>query len=686
MSTDRGIHVAQDRSRSRADAGRQSLQRWCDLGHEALVTREWELLHAICDAELLPRIETAPRVLRATARLAEEADRPFDGQALRQYAQRCDGSAHVDVHPGVDVDETTLQNVESGVESVPVSEATLAVSFRSIYTLLAVAGRVDTQAKSVVPALEYEHQVGERYYSALSPGSKQVELIERDSDADLEATLFTGGQGSGKSTSVETIVEDRIARGHKIIDLMDFTKAENTMYDVPPRDLELQEIRAEMGLDVGFQEHDPPRVEVRVPLTPGIEEMQLPFDTEREEWVVKPFVVAASDLSYRQLVMVLPHVTKTHEQHLRAAYQTLDQSRDNWSLADLARTVRDETNASDTLADRIERSLETAQNKAFVRDKNAPEEFQLNWNEIMMDTDAITSFSLFPIREKSDKLLLASYLLDGMYEARNDLHRTFSLRDYPPVTCVIRELHQIVPSSTSPQEAEATIENYMVDTMSELLALVRHANIEFLCDTQKFKQQLSSDVSKLFTRIFAFGGQRPDIKKVFQTRIGSNTANEQAPKVAKYGDGKCAVVSGDGYSMPIQMAPPRCHHLDAKSDGNGLRFRSEHPTLNEDLRDVPWDTSIPPRLRFDNVDPSPIAEFWYQCVRQTQNGEGWVLRETMHEAYTKWAEANDKPPKSHDDVNSYIKDNFYDDIGRTTKHDRGDGQKRCYWGLELVDD
>ena len=684
MSTDRGIHVAQDRSRSRTDAGRQSIQRWCDIGHEALAAQEWATLHAICDAELLPRIETAPRVLRATARLAEEADRPFDGQALRQYAQHCDGTAHVDANPGVDADETTLQNVESGVTSVPVSEAVLTAAFRSIYTLLAVAGRVDTQAETAVPAVEYEHQVGERYYRALSPGSRRAKLIDRDGD--LEATLFTGGQGSGKSTSVETIVEDRIARGHKIIDLMDFTKAENTMYDVPPRDIDLQQVRAEMGLDVGFQEYDPPKVEVRVPLTPDIEDMQLPYDTEREEWVVKPFAVAASDLSYRQLVMVLPHVTKTQEQHLRAAYQTLDQSRDDWTLADLATVVREETNAGDSIADRIERSLETAQNKGFVRDQQVSDEYHLDWQAMMQDTDTATAFSLFPITEQSDKLLLASYLLDGMYEARNDLLRSFSLHDYPTVTCVIRELHQIVPSSKSPQEAEATIENYMVDTMSELIALVRHADIELLCDTQKFKQQLSDDVAKLFTRIFAFGGQRPDIKKVFQTRIGSSTANEQAPKVAKYGNGKCAMVSGDGYSMPIQMAPPRMHHLDAKTDGNGLRFRSEHPTLDEELREAPWDASIPPRLRFDNVDPSPIAEFWYECVRQTQNGEGWVLRGAMHEAYIEWAEANDKPPKSHDDVNSYIKDNFYDDIGRTTKHDRGDGQKRCYWGLELIDD
>jgi hypothetical protein len=249
------------------------------------------------------------------------------------------------------------------------------------------------------------------------------------------------------------------------------------------------------------------------------------------------------------------------------------------------------------------------------------------------------------------------------------------------VTCVIRELHQIVPSSKSPQEAEATIENYMVDTMAELIALVRHADIELLCDSQKFKRQLSDDVAKMFTRIFAFGGQRPDIKRVFQTRIGSSTANEQAPKVAKYQNGKCAMVSGDGYSMPIQMAPPRMHHLDAKTDGNGLRFRTEHPTLDEELREAPWDASIPPRLRFDNVDPSPIAEFWYEHVRETRDADESVLKEDITEAYHKWSDLHDKPAKRHKEIHSYISQNFEPDAGQT----KVDGKRRpCYWALKLT--
>jgi hypothetical protein len=276
---------------------------------------------------------------------------------------------------------------------------------------------------------------------------------------------------------------------------------------------------------------------------------------------------------------------------------------------------------------------------------------------------------------------LASYLLDGMYEARNDLLRSFSLHDYPTVTCVIRELHQIVPSSKSPQEAEATIENYMVDTMSELIALVRHADIELLCDSQKFKRQLSDDVAKMFTRIFAFGGQRPDIKRVFQTRIGSSTANEQAPKVAKYGNGKCAMVSGDGYSMPIQMAPPRMHHLDAKTDGNGLRFRTEHPMLDEELREAPWDASIPPRLRFDNVDPSPIAEFWYEHVRETRDADAFVPKDEITEAYAKWSDLHDKAPKSHRELHTYISRNFDVETGQPTI----DGErKRSYRAIKLT--
>lgn len=556
-------------------------------------------------------------------------------------------------------------------------------------------GIIRTDSRDGVPATEYEHQVGERYYSPETHVRQDASLIEPDDE--MQATLFTGGQGSGKSTAIETVVEDRVAHGHKVIDLIDFLKAENVMYDVPAQNESLRAAREEMGLDTGFNAVEAgfewlfgdgqledaylgPDVEIRVPLTPDLAEMDLPYDTAAGEFVVKPFAVPAADLSYRQLVMILPHVTKTHEQHLRAAYQTLDQRDADWTLADMAEAVREDTNAGDALSNRIERSLETVQNKAFIRDEQVDDDLLLDWESLMADADTVTAFTMFSLAEKADRLLLASYLLDSLYDARKELLRDYKLHAYPPLTTVIRELHQIIPRSKSEQDAEATIEGYMVGTMSELIALVRHANMELLCDTQKFKQQLSPDVSKLFTRIFAFSGQKPDIKKVFRTRVDDT---DPAEKVSQYDDpGRCALVSDDGYALPIQFAPPRCHHLDARRDGNGLRFRVDHPARSETFREAPWDASIPPRLEFDDVPASPIRDFVYESIRETGNANDFVRKAAVADAYQKWSEENDEPSRSPREVKSWIASNMEWDDGKTRR--AGDGQVTCWWGIELL--
>lgn len=677
---DRGSHVAKQQRQQFRDYQRRSVKEWSDLAHAAVARQDWTTIHAILDERLVPLADLSPRALRHGKRESTRSEFGFDLAALRRYLRSRDGSAHVHATPGVDGEETTLEDVEIEANGVPVGPRDLVAAFRSVYTLLAIGERVNTQARSEVPAYEYEHQVGVRYYSPLSAGNRAAELI--DGSGSLKATLFTGGQGSGKSTAVETVVEDRIERGHKVIDLMDFVKAENVMYDVPPRDKSMQMRRAEMGLDVGFQAYDPPKLASRVPLTPELAKMDVPFDTERDDFVVKPFTIAASDLSYRQLVMILPHITRVQENHLRAAHQTLDQRGGDWTLADCAEAVREETNAGDTVADRIERSLETAQHKTFIQDEQVDDEYQLDWDDIMRDTDTVTTFTMFSLPEKSDRLLLASYLLDRLYDARRELLRNYTLHEYPPLTTVMRELHQIVPRSKSEQDAEKTIEGYMTDSMSELIALVRHADMELLCDTQKFKQQLSPDVSGLFHRIFAFSGQKPDIKKVFNTRVDDSSPAET---VAQFDVGKCAMVSGDGYTMPIQMAPPRCHHLDAETDGNGLGFRVRHPSLPEEWREAPWDATVPARLRFDDVPDSPIATFWRECVRDTGDGDDFILKDDFTSAYSKWADANNEPPKGHKKLHSWVKGNFEVEDGETTKHDVEDVRsKTCYWGIELT--
>jgi len=647
------------------------LSDWCGDCHRALVRDDYDRVLDITATRLLPELNIQPAKIRRHARRVSDhdADLTFNAPLARRALTAAE--AYEPEGQLTDVLREILTDSSDGAEEL----------FQSVYALLVVEGIVDGDATSKVPAYEYEHQVGVRYYSPTSNGSSDLEMI--DDDGDLKATLFTGGQGSGKSTALETVTEDRLARGHKLIDLVDFLKAENATRDIESQDEEMRDIREEMGLDTGFGEFEPPKMEIRVPLTPDLAEQQVPYDTEAEDYVVKPFVVPASELTYRQLVMILPHVTKTHEQHLQAAHQMLSNSDEDWTLADMAQTVREETNAGETLSDRIERSLETVQKKSFIRDRKAPDEMILDWPEMFSDTDTATAFTFFPLSERSDRLLMASYLLDSLYDERRRLLRRMELHKYPSLTVAIRELHEIVPRGKAQQEAESTIEGYMIDTMSELIALVRHADMELLCDTQKFKQQLSPDVSGLFHRIFAFGGQRPDIKKVFSTRLGSSDANDHAPTVAKFDPGKCALISGDGFRMPIQMAPPRSHHLDAKEDGNGLGFRVRH-IESEELRDAPWSADIPGRLAFDDLPDGPIAGFVRAHLDRTHDADDKVLKDEVTQAYSEWSALHDEPPKQHKKIHSWIKNNTDIKDGETRKHDYQTEKKACYKGVKIT--
>ena len=530
-------------------------------------------------------------------------------------------------------------------------------SLAETLTAIAVArGRLDAAIQTEQPAVEYETQVGTRYVRATSKARGEVELIDTSEEADLKATLLTGSQGSGKSTGVGTLVEDRIERGHAVIDLVDLFKSENGVYDVEDaHDSAMQQIRDRHGLDRGFEgDYDAPDVTVLAPLTHTLADVEVPFrETEggEDEPVVSAFTIPASELTFRQLVMLLPHTTKTQQGYIKSAHHYLTQSGTDWSLAELATTVRTKTNAGDAVADRIERSLRTAQSKSFIRDEDDPHE--LDWETLMQRERHVAAFTVHMIREKSDKLAVLSYLIDKLYDVRKKLLMNHELEDtdtYPPLTVVMRELHTVAPRSKSEQDSESTIEGYMIDSLSELLALMRHANMEVIADTQKFKQQLSPDVSGLFHRVFCYSGQKPDVREVFRTRIDDTGPAE---RVAQYETGTCALVSSDGYTLPIQMMPPRFHHLDASTDGSGLTYRAKQLD-DEYLKPAPWSAEIPSRLRFGNKF-DPREGFWNRFVRDTNDGDDRVLKERLAAAAKSWFESEGYQYPGHDQFKGWLK-------------------------------
>lgn len=539
-------------------------------------------------------------------------------------------------------------------------------AFRSLETISRELRHDSASLEAEQAVRGLETTLGVRYLRVESAEGGDLKIY--DHDEDLKAILFAGSQGAGKTSGRKTLLEDRIAAGHKVVDVIDFHKSENSTFDIESQNEKLDDWRRRLGLEVGFSDpvetgfawlldedrgdaYRPPDVEILAPLTPGLASSLVPIDQETGSSVVKPFTIPASDLSYRQLVMLLAHTTRTHENYLKAAHQKMTIDGGDWNLRDVAEAVRTRTNAGEKVADRIERSLETAQRKSFIRDADA--DHRLDWREMMADAGTVSAFTVHNVREHSDKLLIVSYLLDKLYQTRNELlAETRDLDDYPVLTLGLGELHSVAPRIKAEQDIESTIEGYMIDTLSDLFALMRHANIEIIADTQKFHQQLSPSVSTLFHEIFTFQGQKSDVKKIFQTRVDTTTPVED---VSQYDIGQCAHVSGNGYKLPIRFAPPRSHHLDAKRDGDGLSFRT---TVEEDveLEPAPWSAAIPERLSFGG-HKTDLERFFDEAVDHTEDPRDFVYTDRVVAAFQCWRTANDRDYEEHY-VRSKIRDHF----------------------------
>lgn len=622
------------------DRERMFISRAIDRGQDARAAGDWESLADIC-ASLEGALSISAETLWFYDTDETTNELPWHYGALCDWFEAS--------NPGFEPSETAQYAFrESGFSEMV---GFMSAVFESLETAAVVDGPLDAEFEDRQQVFGFEGQLGERYVRPES--SVGGDLNIRDKDDELKSILCAGGKGSGKSTAVESLAMDSYAHGHKIVDLVDFMKSENAVYDIPQQDNGegLIEAREDMGLPIGFDDLEAgcawlfseeipddlvtsPNLEIYVPLTPGLAEMDVPTIPNVDEATVKPFTIPASDLTYRQLVMLLHHTTTARENHLRTAHQKLRDTMDNWTLADVAEAVKHETNAGDKMASQIETSLRTAQSNGFVRDRDCPH--ALDWTEVMADQDTITAFSVHTVKEKSDRLMVLSYLIDSLHEARRNLIKWNKLHQYPPMTIVMREMHEVAPRTKAEQDSESVIESYMIDTLSELFALTRHADLEILSDTQKFYRQLSPEVSGLFDHILAFRGYIPDVKRIFKTRTDTN---EAAERVAQFKNpGRCAFISEGGPKWPIQIAPPRNHHLEASTDGSGLGFRARVDETPDRMLPAPWSPEIPDRLSFDDVTQTPLEMFFEQYITETGNSNDYAVKQEITNTYNQWAE------------------------------------------------
>jgi hypothetical protein len=680
-------HEIDQQAKKARDRTRMFVNRALERGHDALADGEWEALVEICD-DLYDILSLRDSTLNSYDDAANAEDLPWSYHAVASW---------IDAHnPGIDA-ATIVQQASRDSQRYAKPKRLVRHLFLSLETATVVESHVTGKFEDTQPVWGFDAQLGERYLRPESSAGGDLDL--RSTDSELKSILCAGGKGSGKSTAVESLALGSYAAGHKVVDLVDFFKAENVMYDIQQQDNGegLLESRSEMGLRNGFDDTElgfcwlfddepserlvkSPDLEVLVPMTPGLAETSVPTIPQVNEATVRPFTIPASDLTYRQLVMLLHHTTTARENHLRSAHQHLRDTGMDWTLADVADAVRTKTNAGDKMADQIETSLRTAQSKGFIRDSDCP--YSLEWGEIMNDPDTITAFSVHTVKEQSDRLVVLSYLIDSLYEARRKLLLNDLLHEFPPLTAVMREMHEVAPRSKSEQDSESTIESYMIDTLERLFALTRHANMEVLGDTQKFHRQLSPSVSGLFDHILAFEGHVPDVKQIFRTRVDDTGPVE---RVAQFSEpGRCAFISEEGYKMPIQLAPPRCHHLEAKGEGRGLGFRARVPDTPERHLPAPWDCEIPERLRFEEGPKSPLEVFFEKFIRKTEDRGDHAVKEYITEAYNQWAEANDHEEVDHKRVNTRVKE-YFDLSSETDAYLTVDGKRRYAHRTILLD-
>lgn len=527
--------------------------------------------------------------------------------------------------------------------------------YHSMVVLAEWRGYIKSEYSDVADVLGHDLQLGIIREPWERDSPDEIHIV--DPTGHPPVSVNQGLPGFGKTTAGTTETEDRYAAGRKVVDVVDLSELENGLYDVPQGQDDLRDVREDMDLAVDFLDHDDyprPEVEVLAPLTPGLDQADIPYRTDSDETIVRPFTIPAADIPRKALNMMLSHLTDVQQNYLDRAYHEVDQS-DDWSLHDLANTVL-ETDAQDGVKRRIYNTLATLQNLGFIRTHDC--EYAIDWEGIFRDAGTITVFTQSLVEDGAHKFMVLSYLIQALYHDRQDYY------NLPPLTAVFRELHHIAPNDRTARqdEREREIQRGMVAAFQELCSMHRHEGIEVLADTQQLMGQINKRVREHVERVVTFRSQMGTLKPLFKDMVGldGERHNYMTTIARDFDVGQAAVIGYTGTNrsleMPLEVAPPMSHHLDATSPhGDGWQARveilSEHDDLpDEELRPAPWDASIPSDLEFDSLSLSeddPVEAFANNCLSECDDdsvGVGTVY--DALEAFLKKNGHDDAPPKN----------------------------------------
>lgn len=597
-----------------------------------------------------------------------------------------------------DVDAATAARAAGLSTSIETARNRLRNAFLTIENIAIEQGLIRSELTNAASLEGFALQIGVAWKTFDRELPDTVKLWGITEDEDVTATAVQGAPGSGKSASVDTLEEDRHAAGHKVIDALDWLECENIFHDVPNQRDELIERREEIGLPTWWDEIDgvdEPEVEVLMPLTPELTSWKVPFDTEDEDFVVRPFTIPASEIEKRAFKAMLTHTTDVGSSVLERAFKEVSNI-DDWKIADLTKCVRREAD-DQQVADRVVTELETLQKSSFIRDSK--DEHAIDWEDIFKSTDVVTCFSVAGMGDPAAKYMVMLYIIRSLMEERETTTANMGeTADLPRLTAAFREMRITCPpeSKKTKDPRIRALEGALLDAWRDFSTLHRHNDVEIIGDSQQFNRQINSDVRANFQKGITFRNKKPYVKEFWRS-YGADLENQYIRRVAtQFSPGDFAFLGESNvdertFHSPCYMAPAMCHHIDTKEEDHGFIARCEYLDHNE-LRPAPWSSNLPDRFAFDtsasssepDASDEPVAYFAYHCLDVDDVGrDKWERTDAVYEVYNMFARREGLPEKTKRSfgigLSKYLDDDEYE-----KKEKMVDGERfTAYFGLRL---
>lgn len=615
----------------------------------------------------------------------DDSDYTWDWLAIQMFKKN--NLDYIDI---LQESSTSINNTLNG-ELAPRTEAREYTKrcFRSLESIVEYEGIIKKDMRNRADALGFDHKIGVHRQSYEMDLSDKVRIISDETGN--PKTLFLGGTGQGKSAGKYTEVVDRYNAGYKILDLIDTDKFENIMYDVPQSDNHLIRIREDMDLAPDFTHDDnlkEPDLEVYHPLTQGVEDKTI-TENKYGESIIRWFTIPASEISKTVFGSMMGEMlTDQQSSDIMSAYDSVDNAKDDWTLADLAEEIREST-IEEAVKARIIQKLDQLQSSGFIRDKSCP--YAIDLDDIMMDTEVITSFSQAYIRDEASRLFVIAWLVDKVYSMRR------WGPDYPKAAVVLSEMHEIVPhnrKTSADSLAEALQKGPLRSRIGKLQLKGRHYDTEVLADTQK-SNHLNKNIKEEFNRYVVYNLGQSKLQNLFDYAEGvdkdsykkcSDTLTLESGVAAVVGVSEPVVNNREiDFISPVKYAPPAHHHIDTDVHSDGWNARSDLLDENKTTPDI--DPTLPDKYDIDqtNTDPdtytpstNPLGSFAERCLVETDDPNDALLTKEVRDIYSEYADKHDLP---HLEEN---KSSFGKDLRKYIDVERSERSKGyVYLGLKI---